>query len=122
MSIAIIWYRIKIFRQYSPARINDQLIVLHVLTCCPPQASSSEYHTASTGTSPFPAGTVGGGASYVTLRRHDGARSARQTSRRLSQGGRRRETRHNFIFMAYVTPCGLRGCKNRPTPFPGLMS
>jgi len=24
--------------------------------------------------------------------------------------------------LAYLAPCGLRGCKNRPAPFPGRMS
>ena len=28
----------------------------------------------------------------------------------------------NNIFIKFVAPSGLRGCKNRPTPFPGLMS
>jgi len=27
---------------------------------------------------------------------------------------------HNFL--AFMAPCGLRGCKNGPSPFPGRMS
>ena len=26
------------------------------------------------------------------------------------------------VFLSHQAPCGLRGCKNRPTPFPGRMS
>ena len=28
----------------------------------------------------------------------------------------------SYIFSEGVAPCGLRGCKNRPAPFPGRMS
>ena len=32
-------------------------------------------------------------------------------------------TRHSLAFMPETcAPCGLRGCKNRPAPFPGRMS
>ena len=27
-----------------------------------------------------------------------------------------------WVFTAYIAPCGLRGCKNWPAPFPGRMS
>jgi len=27
-----------------------------------------------------------------------------------------------MIIYALIAPCGLRGCKNRPTPFPSWMS
>ena len=29
---------------------------------------------------------------------------------------------HLQCFVGRLAPCGLRGCKNRPTPFPGQMS